>query len=493
MGYHKEALFHFNQGLEIKRRTKAADKSIAISLNNVANQYSNTGSFRNAIELLDEALRMLDKTPKLFQNIRSLTMLNYGKVFLKQMRYQEAIIHLQESVSMNKNNQPSHICLFESLMHLAEAYFGIENYAEVLRTLEDALSHRQQSNKEMPQNVFVLRCLEIQIDTRMKIGDHCKLHDSYVDAVSETDRLISVFMSHCNLLKCKEMEEKSTNLTIRVRSWCESHHPDCVYFKMASPRDNPVNNGELMSLQPNPSTVNPEKAAIRESGESKPFREETILERENPVLAQRIKEAIIRDTSTGKVLQNETGEMQPYPVSCESPTRDSINESRSHGDRVVAIETGQSGGIPSTEPSTGFSVTESQCQLQACPSLDGPSIAAASDCHNEMKPSTEISSENNTMNQEQNTRQHVQSGYVIDPSERTHSSEDFKESDSSKLKEMNTDTPSIYSEEEKEMSVFEKLVDDVRNLVFPNNANDYTDSIEELLESSDNQYKPFMI
>lgn len=222
MGDHKQALFHFLQGLDIKKRTKASDKSIVISLNNVANQYGKIGSFEDATELLNEALRILDKTPRMFQNVRALTMLNYGKVLLKQMRYKEAICCLQKSVLLNKTNQPSHICLVESLMHLAEAYFGLENYAAVLRTIEEALPHRQKSYKEMPQNIFVLKCLETQIDTNMKIGNHYQLHESYLDAISEIDRLISVFTNFCNVLKIKELREKANTLKMKVKVWCES-------------------------------------------------------------------------------------------------------------------------------------------------------------------------------------------------------------------------------------------------------------------------------
>jgi len=84
MGMKQEALRLFQRGLEIKRRNKATDKAIIISLNNVAIGLSDLGRHKEAAATIADAQDILLKHPGLHLDTHALTCTTEGQILFRQ-------------------------------------------------------------------------------------------------------------------------------------------------------------------------------------------------------------------------------------------------------------------------------------------------------------------------------------------------------------------------------------------------------------------------
>ncbi|XP_045214891.2 uncharacterized protein LOC123564985 [Mercenaria mercenaria] len=121
----KTALEFFKQGLEIKKKSKAAPISIVYSLSNVANGYNNMGMYKEAHELVDEAFAILQDQKMDMLDGFSLMYNTRGKIYSREGRLKQAAEAYGKTVEITRQVEQKSYIFMKRLVNLAEVLEGM--------------------------------------------------------------------------------------------------------------------------------------------------------------------------------------------------------------------------------------------------------------------------------------------------------------------------------------------------------------------------------
>ena len=208
MGSPEQALVYFQKGLEVKINSKAILKSIVYSMNNVANQLCTLQKFDEAEATLQDALHKLLEEANPSKDALSLTYDTLGKVYLARMKYAEANDVLEKAVEIRQEIMPSGVAFAESLMHLAQAKFGLNHLGSARLFTNRVLELKTKCTEEMPQNTIILESLELLANIYSTQRNIEKRTEVLVKQRNELVRLLTFFETKKCVSKCEGMQTK---------------------------------------------------------------------------------------------------------------------------------------------------------------------------------------------------------------------------------------------------------------------------------------------
>ena len=208
MGSPEQALVYFKKGLDVKINSKAVLNSVMYSMNNVANQLCMRRKFDKAEAMLQDALHKLltDATPS--KDALSLTYDTFGKVYLAQMKYVEADNVLEKAVEIRQEIMPSGVAFAESLMHLAQAKFGLNHLGSARLCTNRVLELKIRYIEEMPHKTIILESLELLANIYSAQQNLDKRTEVLVKQRDELIRLLTFFETKKCVSKCEDMQTK---------------------------------------------------------------------------------------------------------------------------------------------------------------------------------------------------------------------------------------------------------------------------------------------
>lgn len=206
-GDHSKALEYYQMGLDIKRKTKATDKSIVMSLNNVAMTLSELGRHDEGIDILVEAFDMMEKYPGFFADCQDLTNDTMGLIYLQKEDYLSAIKYLNKGLQGRVAASPTHVCILEERVGLARAYVGLKEYSKAQTDLTETLKHKKTFISQMPQNTFIYDSYKILMEIAKQLGSKDKMESYHTHCRAELYRLTKFFEDLGNLQRAEEMAE----------------------------------------------------------------------------------------------------------------------------------------------------------------------------------------------------------------------------------------------------------------------------------------------
>lgn len=206
-GDHAKALEYYQLGLDIKKKTKATDKSIVISLNNVAITLSELGRHDEGIDILTEAFDIMNKYPGFLSDCQDLSNDTMGLINLYKKDYVSAIKYLNRGLKGRLTASPTHVCVLEERVGLAKAYVGLKEYEKAKTDLTETLQHKETFIKQMPQNTFVFDSYKILMEVSKKLRNRKAMESHYTNCKAELYRLTNFFEDLGNLNRAEEMAE----------------------------------------------------------------------------------------------------------------------------------------------------------------------------------------------------------------------------------------------------------------------------------------------
>ncbi|XP_076076628.1 uncharacterized protein LOC143047445 isoform X1 [Mytilus galloprovincialis] len=206
-GDHSKALEYYQAGLDIKRKTKATDKAIVISMNNVASTLSELGRHDEGIDILNEAFDIVNKYPGFLSDCRDLSNDTMGLVYLHKKDFYNAIKYFNRGLKGRLESSPNHICVLEEKTRLAEAYVGLGQYSVAQTDLVETLKCKEGFIKQMPQNTFIYDSYKILMEVSRRLGDKKSMESYFTNCKVEIYRLTDFFEDLGNLTRAKEMAD----------------------------------------------------------------------------------------------------------------------------------------------------------------------------------------------------------------------------------------------------------------------------------------------
>lgn len=201
MGRKEETLHYFQKSLEIKKKTKAPQKSIAISIINVASALSETGRHDEAIHMLQGASEILNKTPNLYQDTIALVHATEGQILLRKMYYRESIKLFKKSLSIRKHCGPNNFWSGETYNDLAKAYIALKNNKQALHWLNQVFSLQEELKSDAPTNSLVFDCYVRVMGVLADIGNHNEVRYAFDFALKDLQRMRQEFIALGNSTK----------------------------------------------------------------------------------------------------------------------------------------------------------------------------------------------------------------------------------------------------------------------------------------------------
>ncbi|XP_052817045.1 uncharacterized protein LOC128243355 [Mya arenaria] len=166
-----KALELFLEGLDIKRKCKAAQISVVYSLSNVANSLNGMGKFAEAHAHVDEAFDILHNQKVPMLDGISLMYNTRGKIFAKEEKWGDACFSFSKTVEISRNIEQKSYIFMKRLVNLAEVQEKKGLYKESLKTAKEALQLEDETNKLLEHNNIVTECLQCMNRVYAAIGD----------------------------------------------------------------------------------------------------------------------------------------------------------------------------------------------------------------------------------------------------------------------------------------------------------------------------------
>ncbi|CAF1548092.1 unnamed protein product [Adineta steineri] len=151
MGEYSKALSYYEKDLEIKQKTLPLNHpSLAIIYNNIGSVYYKTGEYSKALSFYEKALEIWQKTlPSNHPNLAT-SYNNIGNVYNNMGEYSKALSYYEKALEINQKILPSnHPSLATSYNNIGVAYEKMREYSKALSSHEKALEIRQ---KILPSN-----------------------------------------------------------------------------------------------------------------------------------------------------------------------------------------------------------------------------------------------------------------------------------------------------------------------------------------------------
>ncbi|XP_041376162.1 kinesin light chain-like [Gigantopelta aegis] len=224
---HDKAKEYFELGLQIKQKMKAPLTATIVSQNNVADSYITLERYFEAKILLESALASLEYTPGLYSFERGLIFDTFGKMYLKQENYQDAIATLQKAVDIRRTYNEGSVNHIESLIHLGKAYKGAGAEDEALKSFEEAVFYE---SKVYKWKIDALRMdsyyLEM-IDILTNLGDVIRVKAVYKKATAHLTAMIKMNQTKPRPHLVEQYEKQLAELQ-------ESQHTNSLLCKLES-------------------------------------------------------------------------------------------------------------------------------------------------------------------------------------------------------------------------------------------------------------------
>lgn len=148
------------RGLEIKRKSKATPTSVIISLSNVANAYKVLGRYREAHDLLDEAIDLIRAEKVPMKDIEALIYNTRGKVYATAGELQQAREAFERSIELSEECSLRGFLLMKRLVSLAEVQERQEDYVACVKTAKEAMLNKDEAILRLPHNTITIECLQ---------------------------------------------------------------------------------------------------------------------------------------------------------------------------------------------------------------------------------------------------------------------------------------------------------------------------------------------
>ncbi|XP_060594578.1 uncharacterized protein LOC132748924 isoform X2 [Ruditapes philippinarum] len=216
--WHK-ALEFYEAGLDIKRKNQTPAWSLVNSLSNTANMYSETGESAKAMQLLNEALELLNKEKLPPKESFALIYDTIGKVYRRDENLTSAEDMFQKAINIRGEISMENVTYLESLVHLADIHKRQKHYISCIKVSNKALQIKETAEKAMPQNPFVKECFECLAEVYNLSGSNDKYIETLEKLQSELIRLERVHLDHGNdrdLLKVRKEMQSVTETIQRV-------------------------------------------------------------------------------------------------------------------------------------------------------------------------------------------------------------------------------------------------------------------------------------
>jgi tetratricopeptide (TPR) repeat protein len=215
--WHK-ALKYYEAGLDIKRKNQTPVRSLVNSLSNTANMYSETGDSTKAIQLLNEALAILNKEKLSPRASFALIYDTLGKVNRQDENLTAAEDMFQKALDIREEISIEHVTYLESLVHLASIHKLQKRYKSCIQVSNKALRIKETIEKAMPQNPFAKECLECLAEVYKLLGSDDKYIETLEKLESELIRLERVYMEHGNGRDLLKVRKKMQIIKERLES-----------------------------------------------------------------------------------------------------------------------------------------------------------------------------------------------------------------------------------------------------------------------------------
>lgn len=154
------ALEFFQQGLDIKKQSKAAPISVVYSLSNVANGYKALGMYAKAHALVDEAFEILHKQKIPMLDGLSLMYNTRGKIYAMEGMWKEASEAFGKTVEITRKIEQTSYIYMKRLLNLAEMEEKGRHFTVALTLAQEALQLKEVTTRTLPHNFIVTECLQ---------------------------------------------------------------------------------------------------------------------------------------------------------------------------------------------------------------------------------------------------------------------------------------------------------------------------------------------
>ncbi|XP_021342204.1 uncharacterized protein LOC110442765 [Mizuhopecten yessoensis] len=226
-----ETLYYFKKSLEVKQKTKAPQKSVAISIINVASALSETGKHNEGMLMLRDATAILNKTPNIYQDTKALVYATEGQIMLRKKCYKESIKLFKKSLSIRKHSGPNNFWSGETYNDLAKAYIGLNDSRQALYWLNKVFSLQEELKSDAPTNSFVYDCYVRVMGVLADIGNYDEVGYAFNIALQELQRLRVEFTALGNATKIAWVDSESSSLPgvfTRLVPCTDQSQPLCV-------------------------------------------------------------------------------------------------------------------------------------------------------------------------------------------------------------------------------------------------------------------------
>ncbi|KAH3739803.1 uncharacterized protein LOC127850178 isoform X2 [Dreissena polymorpha] len=192
------ALKYFQEGLEIKKKSKAPDLSRVASLTNVANGYIAVGAFEEALHALDEAEEILSK--QRLPQMHDIAYLNdtRGKVYFKQGDMDKAAEMFEKAAQGREGVASGKTAHVESLVNVMKVAVKKGDNAKCIKTGKTVLSFSDDVIKQRPKSHFLTECYDCLAKVYEAMGDDAKVRDTLTKIKTELLRLEYMYTCDCN-------------------------------------------------------------------------------------------------------------------------------------------------------------------------------------------------------------------------------------------------------------------------------------------------------
>ncbi|KAH3739805.1 hypothetical protein DPMN_046495 [Dreissena polymorpha] len=210
------ALQYFQEGLEIKKQSKAPDLSLVASLTDVANAYLAGGTFDEALNALDEAEEILSK--QRLPQMHDIAYLNdtRGNVYFKQGNMDKAAEMFEKAARGREGVSPGKTAHVESLVNVMKVAVKKGDNAKCIKTGKIVLSFSDDVIKQRPKSQFLTECYDCLAKVYEAMGDVAKVRDMLTKIKTELLRLEYLYTCDCNEGQVGKIRQKLADIECKL-------------------------------------------------------------------------------------------------------------------------------------------------------------------------------------------------------------------------------------------------------------------------------------
>ncbi|CAF0725879.1 unnamed protein product [Adineta steineri] len=150
-GDHKNAIWYYEQGLQIQEKTLSSNHpEFTTSYNNIGSVYNEMGEYSKALSIYEEVLEIQQKRLPSTHPDLAISYNNIGGVYHNMGEYTKALSFYEKVIQIRQKNLPSnHPDLAQSYNNIGGVYGHVGEYSKALSSHEKAAEIRE---KTLPSN-----------------------------------------------------------------------------------------------------------------------------------------------------------------------------------------------------------------------------------------------------------------------------------------------------------------------------------------------------